>query len=135
MHGTVWILEQHEDNRRLAIAGLALAGFNTVDFSTPHALLTRVRQGGLELPQVAVVDARSALGWENEIRESLRARIVVLTTWPTQLAPWLTVGVSRFLLKPYSLDALVEHVDPEGPPSRAPSIAKARARMLRRRAA
>lgn len=114
MHGSVWILDADEGDRTLAAVGLAQVGVSTLEFSSATGFLSHARHGGHELPPVAVIDAATALGRERDIRDAVYARLVVLTTGPSQVAAWLNVGASRFLPKPVDLDCLVEHVDPDG---------------------
>lgn len=125
MHGRVWILDGNEDNLSMAAIGLAQAGVRTLEFSSSDAFLSRARSNAHELPSVAIIDAKTALGWERDIRNAVYSRLVVLTTWPAQLAAWLSVGASRFLLKPFTIESLVEHVDPDGFLVRARSLVKA----------
>jgi FixJ family two-component response regulator len=137
MNGSVWILDGDEDNRTMAALGLMYAGVRALEFASPRELLAYAgkRGGCVELPRAVVVDAVTALGSEHEIRDAVCSRLVVLTTWPAQLAPWLSVGASRFLLKPYTIDALLEHVSPDGVLARFGIVAKARGVGQRQRAA
>ena len=115
MKGSVWILEQDDDNRAMALDALGCAGISVLPFATPESLLfhARVRHGhAAERPRAAIVDAKTARGSEHAIREAIASRVIVLTTWPPQIRPWLAVGVSRFLLKPYTVRALLDHLDP-----------------------
>jgi hypothetical protein len=115
MKGTVWILEQNEDNRVAALEALERAGLKVLQFATPESLLfhARVRHGhAAERPLAAIIDAKTARGNEFAIREAIDSRLIVLTTWPPQIRPWLAVGVSRFVLKPYTTRALLDYVDP-----------------------
>jgi hypothetical protein len=115
MKGTVWILDRNEDNRATALEALGRAGVPALAFATPESLLlhAQVRHGhATERPLAAIIDARTASGSERAIREAIGSRLIVLTTWPPQIRPWLAVGVSRFLLRPYSMRALLDHLDP-----------------------
>lgn len=114
MGGSVWILDGDEDNRVVAAAGLGRAGMATLQFSSADAFLSCARKGEHDLPPAIVIGARTARDRERAIRDAVYARLIVLTTWPGQLAAWLSVGASRFLLKPYSIESLLEHVDPDG---------------------
>jgi len=115
MKGSVWILEQDDDNRAMTLDALRCAGVHALHFATPESLLfqARVRHGhAAERPRAAIIDAKTARGSEHAIREAIGSRLIVLTTWPPQIRPWLLVGVSRFVLKPYTIRALLDHVDP-----------------------
>jgi hypothetical protein len=115
MKGSVWILEQDDDNRAITLEALGCAGVAALTFATPESLLSyaRVRHGhAAERPRAAIIDANTARGCEYAVREAIGSRLIVLTTWPPQIRPWLAVGVSRFLLKPYTIRALLDHVDP-----------------------
>jgi hypothetical protein len=115
MKGSVWILEQDDDNRATALDALGCAGVDGLSFATPESLLfhARVRHGhAAERPRAAIIDAHTARGSEQALREAIGSRLIVLTTWPPQIRPWLSVGVSRFLLKPYTIRALLDHLDP-----------------------
>ena len=135
MRAHAWILDADEDNRTLAGVGLESAGFGSLLFSSPVTFLAHARKNANELPQVAVIDAWTALDCEREIRDAVYSRLVVLTTWPPQLGAWLRVGVSRFLLKHYEIDALLEYVDPDGSLASGRSVSKSRLRAPRGRAA
>lgn len=115
MNSSVWILEENDDNRSLAAEGLRSAGIATLEFSSPQQLLRHARamRPPVDLPQAAVIDARTACDSEQEIRAAFPSRLVVLTTWPGQIASWITLGVSRFVLKPFDIGLLIENVDPE----------------------
>jgi len=115
MKGTVWILDRHEDNLAVVLDALARAGVPALPFRTPESLLFHAqgRHGhAAERPRAAIIDARTALGSEHAIREAMGSRLIVLTTWPPQIRPWLAVGVSRFLFKPYTTRALLDQLDP-----------------------
>jgi hypothetical protein len=115
MKGSVWILDGNEENRAVVLDVLGRAGVPALPFATPESLLlhAQVRHGqAAEQPRAAIIDARTASGSEYAIREAIGSRLIVLTTWPPQIRPWLAVGVSRFLLKPYTTRALLDHVDP-----------------------
>ena len=111
MNASVWILEENDDNRSLAMEKLRCAGIATVEFSSSHQLLRHARtvRPPIELPQAAIIDAKTAYGRERDIRSAVPTRLVVLTTWPAQLASWISLGVSRYLLKPYDVDLLLEN--------------------------
>jgi hypothetical protein len=115
MNRCIWILEQNDDNRAMALEALGRAGVTALPFATPESLLFHA-QGchghAAERPLAAIIDAKTARGDELAIREAIGSRLIVLTTWPPQIRPWLAVGVSRFLLKPYTARALLDHVDP-----------------------
>ncbi len=127
---SVWILEEDDDNRQLALECLAHAGFEATGFSCAASLLEHAP--GVRAPTTLVVDAQTACGHEAALRDALPSRLVVLTTWPTQLVPWMRLGASRFLLKPYSVDTLIDHVVP--PPRMGPGIRTRSTRRMRRAA-
>jgi len=115
MKGTVWILDRNEENLAVLLDALGPAGVPALPFVTPESLLfhAQARHGhAVERPRAAIVDARTATGSEYAIREAIGSRLIVLTTWPPQIRPWLTVGVSRFLFKPYTTRALRDQLDP-----------------------
>ena len=115
MKGTVWILDRNEENLAVLLDALGPAGVPALPFVTPESLLShaQARHGhAVERPRAAIVDARTATGSEYAIREAIGSRLIVLTTWPPQIRPWLTVGVSRFLFKPYTTRALLDQLDP-----------------------
>lgn len=127
----VWILDADEDNRSMAFEALASAGVSAVAFSSPRALIAHPRRNP---PNAAVIDARTARGSERDIRSAISARIVVVTTW-FDVQPWLDLGVTRFLLKPFEIPSLLEHVDNRGARSRrCPGVLKTRSRRDYRRA-
>jgi len=115
MRGSVWILDRHEDNLAVVLDALGRAGVPALPFTTPESLLLHA-QGchghAAERPRAAIIDARTANGSEHAIREAMGSRLIVLTTWPPQIRPWLAVGVSRFLFKPYTTRALLDQLDP-----------------------
>jgi hypothetical protein len=115
MKGSVWILDRHEDNLGVVIDALGRAGVPALAFTTPESLLVhaQVRHGhAVERPRAAIIDARTGAGSEYAIREAIGSRLIILTTWPPQIRPWLAVGVSRFLFKPYTTRALLDQLDP-----------------------
>jgi hypothetical protein len=115
MKGCVWILDRNEDNLAVVLDALGRAGVAALPFATPESLLfhAQARHGhAVERPRAAIIDARTATGSENAIREAIGSRLIVLTTWPPQIRPWLSVGVSRFLFKPYTTRALLDQLDP-----------------------
>jgi hypothetical protein len=115
MKGSVWILDRNEENRATALEALGRAGVPALAFATPERLLFHAqgRHGhAAERPRAAIIDARTASGSESAIREAIGSRLIVLTTWPPQIRPWLAVGVSRFLLRPYTVRALLDQLDP-----------------------
>jgi CheY-like chemotaxis protein len=126
LNTAAWILDENDDNRALAVEGLRCAGVVTMEFSSSQQLLRHARgmRPPVELPQAAVIDARTASGREREIRAAVPSRLVVLTTWPAQLAAWISLGVSRYLLKPYDIGLLLENVDPDGFLSRRGGLGK-----------
>jgi FixJ family two-component response regulator len=127
----VWILDADEDNRSMALEALASAGVRAVAFSSPHALIAHTRR---RPPAAAVIDARTARGTERDIRRAIASRIVVVTTW-SDVQPWLDLGVTRFLLKPFDIPALLEHVGGRSDRSRrGRGVVKARLRRAYRRA-
>lgn len=127
----VWILDADEDNRSMAFEALASAGVSAVAFSSPHALIAHTHGRS---PVAAVIDARTARGSERDIRSAISSRIVVVTTW-SDVQPWLDLGVTRFLLKPFDIPALLEHVDGRcGRGQRRRGVIKARSRRDYKRA-
>jgi hypothetical protein len=115
MKGSVWILDRSEENLAVVLDALGCAGVPALPFATPESLLFHA-QGthghAAERPRAAIIDARTATGSEYAIREAMGSRLIVLTTWPPQIRPWLAVGVSRFLFKPYTMRALLDQLDP-----------------------
>jgi hypothetical protein len=87
----------------LAHGGMEGIGFDCVDEFVAHAI-----DPGTEPAGAAFVDAMTAVDHEREIHASLGSRVVVFTTWPTQTVPWIRVGVSSFMVKPFELATLYE---------------------------
>lgn len=109
MDSAIWILDENEDNRTLTVEGLAKIGIRAMAFASPRALLSHARRIGP--PRAAAIDAWTAQGSEREIRGAVPWRLTVLTTSPgEQVVRWMSLGVSRFLLKPFEFPLLVEHV-------------------------
>ena len=109
MDSAVWILDENEDNRTLTVEGLAKIGVPATGFASPRALLSHARRVGA--PRAAAIDAWTAQGSEREIRGAIPWRITVLMTLPgEQVSRWMSLGVSRFLLKPFDFSLLIEHV-------------------------
>jgi len=105
----VWILDENEVNRALAVEGLAKLGIPATAFASPRALLSHARRIGP--PRAAAIDACTAQGSERELRGAIPWRLTVLTTSPgEQVVRWMSLGVSRFLLKPFEFPLLIEHV-------------------------
>jgi FixJ family two-component response regulator len=105
----VWILDENEDSRTLTVEGLVKIGIAAMAFASPRALLSHARRIGP--PRAAAIDAWTAEGSEREIRGAIPWKLTVLTTSPgEQVVRWMSLGVSRFLLKPFEFPSLIEHV-------------------------
>jgi hypothetical protein len=52
----------------------------------------------------------TARGFENVLAEIAGTRIVVLTTWPAQMASWPRLRAPRFVPKPYEIHSLLEQL-------------------------
>jgi hypothetical protein len=113
---SVWILEEHDDDRLGLLEDLACAGIRTAAFSSAGALLQRAssRSPHGRAARAALVDAWTARGCEREIHDAVSARLIVLTTRPAQLGAWMRLGVSRFLPKPVEIASLLEHLADDG---------------------
>jgi DNA-binding NtrC family response regulator len=108
MNHAVWVLDEDDDNLAIVVEVLAHAGAVAVGFSSTEALLAHASRS--TWPRVAVVDAATAAGFEQDIRRAIDSRLVILATWPSQLAPWRMLGAAHFLFKPYEIDSLVAGV-------------------------
>lgn len=105
----IWLLEEDEDNCDVTIELLARSGVTTTAFRSPLALLcqmSRVQEID-PAPAWLLVDAMTARGFEHVLAEIAGTRIVVLTTWPTQMAAWARLRTPRFVPKPFGVDALL----------------------------
>jgi DNA-binding response OmpR family regulator len=103
------LLEADEDNRELEAEALAAAGIAVAAFATPLELVAE--RAGAVAPTVAVVDAWTAQGYEQQVRGVLSpAHLVVLTTSRHQEATWRSLGATRFLYKPFAPPALRDAV-------------------------
>jgi hypothetical protein len=108
----IWLLEENEDNCDVTIELLALAGVSATPFRSPLALLCHmsVAQPVAPVPAWLLVDAVTARGFEDVLAEIAGTRIVVLTTWPAQMAAWKRLRAPRFMPKPFDVDSLLEQL-------------------------
>lgn len=108
----IWLLEENEDNCEVTIELLARYGVTTTAFRSPLALLCHMSrsQPVSPVPAWLLVDAVTARGFENPLAEIAGTRIVVLTTWPGQMAAWPRLRAPRFMPKPFDAEALLEQL-------------------------
>jgi DNA-binding NtrC family response regulator len=108
MQSPIWVLEQHEDTREMILASLSQAGMWGVGFRSVAELVAHAANSNATPVRAAFVDAMTALDHESAIHAALGSRVIVFTTWPSQTLPWVRVGVSSFLVKPFELGTLPE---------------------------
>jgi hypothetical protein len=115
----IWLLEENEDNCDVTIELLGLAGVTATPFRSPLELLCHMSLGQPVSPVPAwlLVDAVTARGFEDVLAEIAGTRIVVLTTWPAQMATWKRLRAPRFVPKPYDVDSLLEQLSMSRPES------------------
>jgi DNA-binding NtrC family response regulator len=108
----IWLLEENEDNCEVTIELLARHGVTTTAFRSPLALLCHMSRlkPVSPVPAWLLVDAVTARGFENALAEIAGTRIVVLTTWPGQMASWPRLRAPRFMPKPFDVEALLEQL-------------------------
>lgn len=108
----IWLLEEDEDNCEVTIELLARAGVTATAFRSPLAILCAMSrpQPVAPIPAWLLVDAVTARGFENALAEIAGTRIVVLTTWPGQMAAWPRLRAPRFVPKPFDVDSLLEQL-------------------------
>lgn len=108
MQSPIWVLERHEDTREMILETLSHAGMRAVGFDSVEELVAHATETKTPRACATFVDAMTALDHERVIHQALGSRVVVFTTWPTQTVPWVRVGISSFLVKPFELGALYE---------------------------
>jgi hypothetical protein len=115
----IWLLEENEDNCDVTIELLALAGVTATPFGSPLALLCHMSmaQPITPVPAWLLVDAVTARGFEDVLAEIAGTRIVVLTTWPAQMAAWKRLRAPRFMPKPFDVDSLLGQLSMSPPES------------------
>jgi hypothetical protein len=111
----IWILDRHEDTRLMILESLTHAGMSGIGFGSVEELVAEAAATHFPPAATTFVDAMTALDCEEPIHEALGDHVVVFTTWPTQRAPWMRIGVSRFLMKPFDLGVLCELARPTRP--------------------
>jgi len=115
----IWLLEENEDNCDVTIELLALAGVSATAFRSPLALLCHMSmaQPVAPVPAWLLADAVTARGFEDVLAEIAGTRIVVLTTWPAQMAAWKRLRAPRFVPKPFDVHALLAQLSMSAPAS------------------
>lgn len=108
----IWLLEENDDNCEMTVELLAHAGVTTTTFRSPLALLCHLSrpQPVAPIPAWLLVDAVTARGFENVLAEIAGSRIVVLTTWPTQMSEWARLRAPRFVPKPFDVESLLDQL-------------------------
>lgn len=113
----IWLLEENEDSCEVTVELLAREGVTTTTFRSPLALLSHLSrpQPVAPIPAWLLVDAVTARGFEHVLAEIAGSRIVVLTTWPAQMAEWARLRAPRFVPKPFEIESLLEQLSMSRP--------------------
>ena len=109
MPRSILVLDRYEPNRTLLSEIVRLEGLEPIGFERVDDFLEIARDEDRLGPAGALVDAWTVNSRMREVHGAVGppALTIVMTTQASQIGPWLALGASLFLAKPFYLAELV----------------------------